>query len=363
LIDKQGKVVMAMSGGVDSSVAACLLHEQGYEVVGLFMCAGIVPPGDAGAAVGHRGCCSAEDASDAKRVAGKLGIGFFTLDFKNQFDTIIDYFTEEYRRGRTPNPCIICNQDLKFGRLAEHSRVVGADFVATGHYARIEKLDGEYRLCRAVDHSKDQTYVLFSIQREMLGRTLFPLGGMTKDEVRRYADGLGLEVSEKPESQDICFAPDRDYARIVRERCPEAFVKGPIVDVEGNEVGRHEGIPNFTIGQRRGTGVAMGQPVYVSHIDAASNTIVVGTREQLVSDNLSASKINWLVDKPQTSFRAEVKIRYAHQAAPAVVELVGDDGVRVQFDEPQFAVTPGQAAVFYDGDTVVGGGWIDAVEH
>jgi tRNA-uridine 2-sulfurtransferase len=372
----RGKVVVAMSGGVDSSVSACLLREQGYAVLGLFMRTGIeMPEGDSPCQTGataapggpsaevqlrpFRGCCSAADAADARSVAGRLGIPFFALNFKEPFERIIDYFVEEYVHGRTPNPCILCNDRLKFGRLAEYARANQADFIATGHYARIEQREGRHRLCRAVDRSKDQSYVLFGIDPAILPTTLFPVGGMVKEEVRGHARRFGLPLHDKPESQDICFVPDRDYARLVRERRPDAFIEGPIVDSHGRELGRHEGIANFTIGQRRGLHVAVGSPIYVIHIDAATNTVTVGPREELARDALDASQVRWLVDPPTTSLRAEVQIRYTHRAAAAVVDPVAADRVRVSFDEPQQAVTPGQAAVFYQGDVVLGGGWID----
>jgi tRNA-specific 2-thiouridylase len=356
-----------MSGGVDSSVAACLLREQGYEVTGLFMRTGTAAPPEAACPEGggapapdrHRGCCSALDASDARAVAGRLGIPFFALNFKEQFDRIIEYFAEEYERGRTPNPCVMCNEHLKFGRLADYGRAVGADFVATGHYARVVQAADGFRLTRAVDAVKDQSYVLFGIGREQLARTLFPVGTMTKAEVRDHARRFGLPLSNKPDSQDICFVPDRDYARVVREKRPQAFRPGDIVDADGRPLGRHEGIPNFTIGQRRGLGVAMGTPAYVTRIDAATGTVTIGPRADLDSDRLDASAVRWLVDPPAGPRRVEVKIRYAHKAAPATLEPLSPDRVRVRFDTPQMAITPGQAAVFYDGDVVLGGGWID----
>ncbi len=386
----RGKVVVAMSGGVDSSVAACLLHEQGYEVTGLFMRTGVheaetqqeeLRIADCGLRNKgshadtqseirnsrseiaehdrHRGCCSAADASDARAVAGRLGIPFFALNFKEQFDRIIDYFADEYRRGRTPNPCVMCNEHLKFGRLADYGAAAGADFIATGHYARIDQVDGVHRLCRGIDAQKDQSYVLFGVNRDMLARTLFPIGGMTKGEVRGHARRFGLAVSDKPDSVDICFVPDRDYARVVRERRPQAFAEGVVVDADGNKVGRHGGVANFTIGQRRGLGIAMGLPIYVTGLDADTNTVTVGSKDDLASTKLSASGVRWLIDPPTGPVRAGVKIRYAHRAAPATVEPVGIDRVRVEFDSPQQAITPGQAAVFYDDDVVLGGGWID----
>ncbi len=356
----RGKVVVAMSGGVDSSVAACLLHEQGYEVTGLFMRTGVHEPSEprGPASDRHRGCCSAADASDARAVAGRLGVPFFALNFKEQFDRIIDYFADEYVRGRTPNPCVMCNEHLKFGRLADYGAAAGADFVATGHYARIDRTDGHWRLLRGLDRAKDQSYVLFGLARDMLPRTMLPIGGMTKDEVRDHARRFGLTLCDKPDSVDICFVPDRDYARVVRERRPEAFVDGPIVNSDGHELGRHGGIANFTIGQRRGVGVAVGLPIYVTRIDPDSRSVTVGPKEALAVEEFVAERARWLVPTPAGPIRAAVQIRYQHRAAPATVEPLSGDRVRVRFDEPQTAVTPGQAAVFYDGDAVLGGGWI-----
>lgn len=415
---ERGKVVVAMSGGVDSSVAACLLHEQGYEVIGLFMRTGVhtpeisctpAPRPPAASVAGrksraiasaeasrspdgrpenapshpeanesaqasslalragtlgsspdrHRGCCSADDASDARAVAGRLGIPFFALNFEQQFSELIDHFAAEYSCGRTPNPCILCNQHLKFGRLADYARAAGVEFIATGHYARIERNGADFRLCRAFDKAKDQSYVLFGIGREMLAETLFPIGGMTKDQVRTEARRFGLRISDKRDSVDICFAPDRDYARVVRERRPEVFRGGEILDASGQVVGRHGGIPYFTIGQRRGIGVAVGLPVYVTRIEPETNTVHVGGRSELSRTELTASEVRWLVDAPTNPLSVEVKIRYTHAPAPASVEPLSQGRVRVRFREPQFAITPGQAAVFYAGETVLGGGWID----
>ncbi len=355
----KGKVVVAMSGGVDSSVAACLLHEQGYDVTGLFMRTGTEMPEDLQTQERHRGCCSAVDASDARQVAGQLGIPFFALNFKEQFDRIIDYFAAEYERGRTPNPCVMCNEHLKFGRLADYGQAAGADYVATGHYARIDQVDGRHLLRRGIDHAKDQSYVLFGLGREMLSKVLFPIGGMTKDRVREEAARFGLNLCRKPDSVDICFVPDRDYARVVRERKPDAFTEGDILDKTGNVVGRHEGLPNYTIGQRRGLGVAMGLPIYVTEINTATNTVTVGEKAELERAALEASRVTWLVDTPDAPMRAAVKIRYQHQPADAELVPLDGDRVRVTFDTPQRAITPGQAVVFYDGDVVLGGGWID----
>ncbi|MGQ9650715.1 MAG: tRNA 2-thiouridine(34) synthase MnmA [Phycisphaerae bacterium] len=368
MVDRKGKVVVAMSGGVDSSVAACLLQERGYEVIGLFMWTGIKAPLEERAwpadetisARPFRGCCSAADADDARKVAGRLGIPLYALDFKESFESIIDHFVAEYVRGRTPNPCVLCNDQLKFGRLAEYGLAAEADFVATGHYARVVQRAGQSRLCRGVDRDKDQSYVLFQLDRGILRRVMLPIGEMTKEQVRDYARKRGLPLFDKRESQDICFVPDGEYAGLIRERRPDAFRPGRIVDRSGRELGRHDGIVNFTIGQRRGLGLAMGKPVYVTAIDAATDTVTIGPREELARSELRASKVHWLIDPPTEIIEADVQIRYTHKAARAVVEPTGADRVHVRFREPQYAITPGQAAVFYDGDVVLGGGWIDA---
>ena len=358
------KVVVAMSGGVDSSVAAALLVEQGYDVIGLFMRVGGHGPEDDGLvddeAINsrHQGCCSAADSADARRVAGMLGVPFYALNFERDFDRLIDHFADEYIRGRTPNPCVVCNQDLKFGKLLRYADTVEADYIATGHYARIEAHDDDPRLTRPRDRNKDQSYVLFGIDRAVLGRILFPLGDMTKDQVREIARQRGLSNCDKPDSAEICFVPDRDYASVVRQRRPDAVRPGQVVDRDGNVVGTHEGIANFTIGQRRGLGIAMGLPVYVTNLNAETATVTVGDKEDLLARSLRASKINWLVDRPASPFRALAQIRYHHEAAPVEVHCDGD-AIVVRFDNPQSAVTPGQAVVLYDNETVLGGGWIE----
>jgi len=355
------KVVVAMSGGVDSSVAACLLREQGYEVIGLFMRVGVAAPeSDAPPEQrSHQGCCSAADAADARFVAGMLGIPFYALNFRDEFERIIDYFVDEYRVGRTPNPCVVCNQDLKFGRLVSYADAVGANFIATGHYARMGRREGRPCLLRAVDRRKDQSYVLFGLDRGVLDRVLFPVGHLTKEAVRREAARFGLPLCNKPDSVEICFVPDRDYARLVRERRPEAFRPGEVTDAHGRVLGRHDGLPQFTIGQRRGLRIAAGQPIYVTRLNVLENRVVVGPREALRHRGLVAAGLNFLADPPASPFRADVQIRYQHQAAPAAVERFGSGRARVIFDEPQSAATPGQAVVFYDGDAVLGGGWIE----
>ncbi|MCG3130643.1 MAG: tRNA-specific 2-thiouridylase MnmA [Phycisphaerae bacterium] len=356
---KGGKVVVAMSGGVDSSVAASLLSEQGYDVVGLFMRLG---SDTAGAPAGgsrrpHQGCCSAADAADARYVAGQLGIPFYALNFRDDFQKLIDAFADEYARGRTPNPCVTCNDHLKFGRLIEYADAIGASHVATGHYARIIEHDGRPALARAQDASKDQSYFLFGIRAAALDRILFPLGGLHKDEVRKIARQRGFPNHDKPDSVEICFAPDRDYARVVRERRPEAFVDGDVVDAAGRVVGRHDGVPNFTIGQRRGLRIALGTPAYVTQLDVLNNTVTLGPREALLSRRFLADRANFH-GTPSRRFRASVKIRHQHCAASAEVLRLEAGAFEATFIEPQSAVTPGQAAVLYEGDVVLGGGWI-----
>jgi tRNA-specific 2-thiouridylase len=350
------RVVLAMSGGVDSSVAAFLLREQGYHVVGLFMRTGAHTEAD-GRADHKKGCCSAIDAGDARRVADRLDIPFYALDFEREFDRIIDYFADEYLKGRTPNPCVVCNSWLKFGQLWTYGRQMEADFIATGHYAQMVQRDGTAELHRAVDPDKDQSYVLYGLRREILPHLLFPIGGYRKDEVRNLARKAGLAVADKPDSVEICFVPDGDHAALIRQRRPEQVTAGHIVDTGGNVLAEHDGIEQFTIGQRKGLGFAAGQRRYVLRIVPGENEVVVGDREELLSEALLASGVNWLCDEPP--LRCQAKIRYRHAAAPATVALLGEGRARVVFDEPQSAVTPGQAVVFYDGTRVLGGGWIE----
>jgi tRNA-specific 2-thiouridylase len=377
------RVVLAMSGGVDSSVAAYLLREQGYDVVGLFMRSGVhEAPADAGCALPivaggdtrehKQGCCSAADAADARRVADRLDIPFYALDFREQFDRIMDYFADEYLAGRTPNPCVACNNWLKFGKLWEYARTVGADYVATGHYARIvtgeesEMRDqgpgvrdhGPYRLLRAVDHDKDQSYVLFGMRRQLLPHVLFPTGEYRKGEIRDLARKIGLRVAEKPDSQEICFVPTGHYAEFVRGRRPAAATRGEIVDTAGRVLAEHAGIENFTIGQRRGLRVALGSPRYVVALEPETRRVVVGGREDLARGTIEVRDANWLDDPSSGPLRCSVKIRYRHTPAAAMIEPAGHDRVRVRFDERQYGVAPGQAAVFYRGEQVLGGGWI-----
>lgn len=362
------RVVVAMSGGVDSSVAAALLRRGGWQVIGVFMRLG-TPPGIAGAAEAHdacsprRGCCSARDAADARRVAEALDIPLYVLNFEDEFSRIIDRFAEEYNRGRTPNPCILCNNWLKFGRLAAYARAAGADCIATGHYARIGRDPDTDRplLMRAADARKDQSYVLFGLPVNLLGQLILPVGDLTKDRVRAIALELSLPVHDKPDSQEICFVPDGDYAALLERRRPGTLRPGEIVDTAGRVIGTHQGHQRFTIGQRKGLRLAMGRPMYVVGIDAERNRVVLGERRDLLRTHLAADGANWLTGPAPAAgatFRCHARIRYNHTPAPAVARITGEQTFEVVFDEPQSAVTPGQAVVLYDGDVVLGGGWI-----
>jgi tRNA-specific 2-thiouridylase len=349
------KVVVAMSGGVDSSVAALLLKRQGFDVVGLFMRSGAA---DIDPATGRQTCCSAADAADARRVAEQIGADFHVLNFADDFARLIEYFVDEYARGRTPNPCIVCNRDLKFGRLLNYADAVGAERVATGHYARVEPTPDGHALLRGTDRRKDQSYVLFAVPHARLERAVLPLGGIEKTRTRRLAAEAGLIVRDKDESQEICFVTG-DYLHLIRERRPELLRPGPIVDERGREVGRHQGIAAFTIGQRRGVRIAFGEPRYVTRIDPATATVVVGPEENLLSPGLAVEDVNWLTpEPPRNEIEAEVQIRYRHAAAAARVRPTTGGGAVVRFREAQRSVTPGQAAVFYHGERVLGGGWI-----
>jgi tRNA-specific 2-thiouridylase len=353
------RVVLAMSGGVDSSVAAYLLKQQGYEVIGLFMRTGVHGPED-NTPAHKKGCCSALDAGDARRVADRLDIPFYALDFERDFERIIDYFADEYLAGRTPNPCVVCNNWLKFGKLWSYGKQLEADYIATGHYAQVVRRDGQPELHRGADPEKDQSYVLFGLRRSILPHLLFPIGGYRKEQVRDLARAAGLGVSEKPDSVEICFVPDGDHAALIRRRRPESATAGKIVDATGTVLAEHDGIENFTIGQRKGLGFAAGQRRYVLQIVPAENAVVVGDREDLLASGLLASRVNWLREEPPAEpLPCTAKIRYRHTAAPATVVALPDGGAQVAFAEPQSAVTPGQAVVFYDGPHVLGGGWIE----
>jgi tRNA-specific 2-thiouridylase len=352
-----GRVVLAMSGGVDSSVAAYLLKEQGYDVVGLFM-----RTGAHGDNLERRAktCCSATDAVDAQAVADRLDIPFYALDFERDFSRIMDQFADEYAAGRTPNPCVLCNIWLKFGKLWSYGKQVGADFVATGHYARmVQRQDGSPRVSRGLDTVKDQSYVLFGLRRELLSHVLLPVGGYTKSEIRAIARDRDLPVHDKPDSQEICFIPDDDYLSFVKSRRPELETSGLIVDEQGATVGRHDGIEGFTIGQRRGLKIAVGEPRYVVQIEPTSRTVTIGPRSSLEKAGLEASKFHWHIDPPEGPIGCLAQIRARHKAVPAIVEPLDNGRARVLFEQPQSAVTPGQVVAVYENDLLLGGGWID----
>jgi tRNA-specific 2-thiouridylase len=379
------RVVLAMSGGVDSSVAAHLLTEAGHDVIGVFMRHGEQSPvactkqeagsREQGAVVASilpvvsrldhkQGCCTAADAEDARRVADKLAIPFYALNLEQEFGQIIDYFVAEYTAGRTPNPCVQCNNWIKFGKLFDYADSVGAEFVATGHYARLDtRADGSIALVRGVDAAKDQSYVLFGIRTELLPRMMLPVGGFEKPAIRRMAASLGLRVAEKKDSQEICFVTQDRYDEFVRHHSDDDR-GGEMVTTDGAVVGRHRGIEGFTVGRRKGLGVALGDRKFVVRIEPDSRRVVIGDREELYLRELTARDVNWL--KGEFEFgeprRCFAQIRYNATAQRATMTVLPERGVHIVFDEPQFAVTPGQAVVCYDSPEnlrVLGGGWIE----
>ncbi len=382
------RVVLAMSGGVDSSVAAHLLLQAGHEVVGVFMRHGEQSPAvcatsDAAhtksstlpqlsvvSRLDHKqGCCTAADAEDARRVSDRLGIPFYALDLNAEFGRIMDYFVAEYARGRTPNPCVQCNNWIKFGKLFDYADSIDAEYVATGHYARLEERADGPALLRGIDATKDQSYVLAGIGRGLLKRMLLPVGGYEKLRIRELAAGIGLNVAEKKDSQEICFVTQGRYDEFVKRRLREsrdvsstADRSGEIVTTTGEVVGHHEGVDGFTVGQRKGLGVALGKPVFVVSIDPDARRVVLGERSDLDRSELTASESNWLIDPPAEPTRCEAQIRYNSAAAPATLEPLSDGRFRILFDSPQQGVTPGQAVVCYAADDsarVLGGGWIE----
>lgn len=361
-MDKK-KVVVGMSGGVDSSVAAWLLKEQGYDVIGVTM--QIWQDENEAVQEENGGCCGLSAVEDARRVAAALGIPHYVMNFRKEFkEYVTDYFIDEYLHGRTPNPCIACNRYVKWESLLQRSLKIGSDYIATGHYARIDRLpDGRYALRTSQTKAKDQTYALYNLTQEQLKRTLMPVGEYTKEEIRRFAGELGLRVADKPDSQDICFVPDGDYASYIADNVTEAARKkitpGNFVLSDKTVVGRHKGIIHYTVGQRRGLGISLGYPVFVLKICPKTNEIVVGTNEESLTYEARADRVNFMAakDLPEKK-RVWAKIRYNHKGAWCTVEKTGKDEIRCVFEEPQRAVTPGQALVLYDKDHVLGGGTI-----
>ena len=347
-----------MSGGVDSSVAAALLVQQGYEVIGMMMRLWS-EPGRGPAAPLNR-CCTPDQMADARRIANQLEIPFYVIDVQDYFRrTIVQFFIDEHARGRTPNPCIECNRQIRFSYLLDRARALGADYLATGHYARVRQEDGAFQLLRAVDHSKDQSYVLHVLGQEELAHVLFPVGEYLKDDVRAIAARLDLPVAGKKESMDLCFLGDGDYRRFLREHAASTSGTGPIVTRNGAVLGRHEGLAFYTIGQRKGLGISAGQPLYVLHKDTERNALIVGLREELGQTKLMARDVNWIAGTPPSSpVRASVKIRYKAHAVTATVKPFAGDRACICFDDFVVGATPGQGVVFFDGDVCLGGGLI-----
>ena len=354
------KVVVGMSGGVDSSVAAWLLKKQGYDVIGVTM--QIWQDELPEAQEENGGCCGLSAVDDARRVAERLEIPYYVMNFKKEFkENVMDYFVQEYIDGRTPNPCIACNRFVKWESLLRRSLAIGAEYIATGHYARVEQLpNGRFALRKSATAAKDQTYALYNLTQHQLSHTLMPVGEYTKDEIREMAGEIGLVVANKPDSQEICFIPDHDYAKFIEENSDCQLREGNFVDKYGNVLGRHKGITHYTVGQRRGLNLSMGHPVFVTAIRPETNEVVIGENEDVFSNRLICNKLNWMaVDGLYgETMRVNAKIRYSHKGAPCEIREIEPDLVECIFDEPQRAATPGQAVVFYDGDYVVGGGTI-----
>jgi tRNA-specific 2-thiouridylase len=347
-----------MSGGVDSSVAAALLAQQGHEVIGLSMQLYDQSGGRDGMRFGT--CCTLDDLHDARRVAQRLGFPHYIVNFEEKFtETVVSDFVREYSSGRTPIPCVHCNGDLKFSMLVERAAGLNAGYVATGHYARVEHDAGRYRLLRGADPAKDQSYFLFTLTQSQLAHAVFPVGALDKREVRETARALGLEIADKRDSHEICFVPDGDHAAFLAGRGPVPG-GGAILDTDGREIGRHDGVHRFTVGQRKGLGISAGIPLYVVGIDAARNAVTVGARAALEKTRARASDVNWIAGAaPEMGTRISAQIRHRHTPAAATIRSADADCVEVEFDHPQAAIAPGQALVLYDRDEVLGGGWID----
>lgn len=352
-------VVVGLSGGVDSSVAAYLLKEQGYDVIGVTM--QIWQEEDSCTVEENGGCCGLSAVEDARRVAQKLDIPYYVMNFRKEFQKqVIDYFTREYLEGRTPNPCIACNRYVKWESLLKRSLEIGADYIATGHYARVEQLpNGRYAIRNSVTAKKDQTYALYNLTQEQLARTLMPVGAYTKDEIRKIAEEAGLLVAHKKDSQEICFVPDNDYAGFIKNSTGKTIPKGSFVLADGKVIGEHQGIIHYTIGQRKGLNLSMGHPVFVTKIRPDSNEVVIGENEDLFVNTLICDRVNFMaMEGLDGEVRLKAKIRYNHPGAECVISPAEDGKVRVTFDQPQRAITPGQAVVFYQGEYVAGGGII-----
>lgn len=349
-----------MSGGVDSSVAACLLKEQGYDVIGVTM--QIWQEEEPEQVEENGGCCGLSAVDDARRVAWSLGIPYYVMNFRREFkESVMDYFVDEYLHGHTPNPCIACNRYVKWEALLARSLEIGADYIATGHYARVMQLpNGRYTIQNSVTAAKDQTYALYNLTQEQLSRTLMPVGAYTKDEIRQIAEDHGLGVAKKKDSMEICFIPDNDYAGFIERNVKEVPGPGNFVDVDGNIIGRHKGITHYTVGQRKGLNLAMGRPVFVTEIRPETNEVVIGDSDDVFSDQLICGNVNWMAVDGLHGEEKNVmaKIRYSHKGAPCVIRELEDGRVECRFETPQRAITPGQAVVFYENDYVFGGGTI-----